>query len=85
MKRLVEIDEGGFEAVFGERIWIWCTIYIYTGRLTAINDDHIELEEPLLIYETGDLAAGDWEDAQSLPSPWRIMKAAIESWGPAKC
>jgi len=71
--------------VVGESIVVFCGVYIYTGVLCGVNDDHIELESPKLVYDTGSLTKGDWRDAQDLPSPWRIQKAGIESWGPAKC
>ena len=85
MKRIVETQDGGFDAVLGEKITCFCGVYIYTGKLVGSNDNHIELEGAKLVYETGELASGDWTDAQKLPSPWRVMLCGIESWGPAKC
>ena len=87
MKRIVvESDEAsGFDAVLGEKVVLFCGIYIYTGVLSGVNDDHLELTEPKLVYDTGELARGDWADAQELLSPWRVMKEHVESWGPAKC
>jgi len=86
MKRIVESNElTGFEAMLGEKISLFCGIYIYTGVLSGINSDYLELTECKIVYETGSLTEGDWKDAQSIPSPWRVMRQAIESWGPAKC
>ena len=85
MRRVVETTDGGFDAVLGEKITLYCGIYIYTGKLVGVNEDHLELADPKLIYETGELATGDWKDAQALPSPHRVMRQGIESWGPAKC
>jgi hypothetical protein len=85
MRRVVETDEGGFEALLGEKICLVCGIYIYTGRLVGVNADHLELEDPELVYETGEWCSGPWKDAQQLSSPWRVMLQGIESWGPAKC
>jgi len=85
MKRVVETKDGGFVAMFNEKVVLFCGIYIYTGTLSGVNDDHIELTNPQLVYETGELTTGDWKDAQSLPTPWRVMLKGIESWGPAKC
>ena len=84
MKRIVETQEGGFEAVLGEKVCLFCGVYIYTGVLQGVNADHLELKDPKLVYATGELASGDWADAQRLPGVWRVMKQAIESWGPAK-
>lgn len=85
MKRIVETPDGGFDALLNEKICLFCGVYIYAGVLSGVNEDHLELSEPKLIYETGELAAGSWKDAQDLPSPWRVMRQAIESWGSAKC
>jgi hypothetical protein len=85
MRRIVETEDGGFEALLNENITLFCGVYIYAGRLVGVNDDHLELADPKLVYETGELNSGPWKDAQSLPSPWRVMRQGIESWGPAKC
>ena len=86
MKRIVESDEcSGFDAMLGEKVVLFCGVYIYTGTLTGVNEDHIELTDPKLVYETGELATGQWTDAQVLPSTWRVMRQGIESWGVAKC
>ena len=85
MKRIVETEDGGFTALLGEKIALFCGVYIYTGTLEGINDNHLELTDPKLVYETGNLADGNWQDAQTLPSPWCVMRQAIESWGPSKC
>jgi len=85
MKRIIETQDGGFDAVLGEKIALYCGVYIYTGVLKGVNTDHLELGDPKLVYETGSLDAGPWKDAQTLPAPWRVMRQGIESWGPAKC
>jgi len=84
-ERVVETDDGGMDAMLGGKVTVFCGVYIYTGTLVGVNANHIELDEPKLVYETGELTSGSWKDAQSLPSPWRVMLAGIESWGPAKC
>ena len=85
MKRIVETDSGGFEAMLGEQIVLFCGIYIYTGTLVGVNEDHLELDPASIVYQTGSLTADGWEDAQATTTPWRVMCQAIESWGPAKC
>jgi len=85
MKRIVEATDGGFDAVLGEKVCLFCGVYFYTGKLVGVNGDHLELDDAQLVYETGELTEGKWKDAQSLPSPWRVMRHGIESWGPAKC
>ena len=85
MKRVIETEDSGFVTVLGTKIALFCGIYIYTGVLAGVNDDHLELKDPKIVYETGELDKGDWTNAQSLPDGWCVMIQAIESWGPAKC
>ena len=86
MKRVVETEElSGFDAMLGEKVCLYCGVYIYTGVLAGVNDDHVELAEPKLVYETGPHDSDEWQTAEALPSPWRVMLNSIESWGPAKC
>ena len=85
MKRSIETPDRGFDAMLGEKVALFCGVYIYTGLLVGVNTDHLELKDPQLVYETGPLVGGPWKDAQALPNPWRVMKQAVESWGPAKC
>lgn len=84
MKRIVETDEKGFEAALGQEIQVWGMVYIYAGKLVGVNSDHIELENPRVVYETGPLTGKTYQDAQPTLGPLRIMKAAIESWGPGR-
>jgi hypothetical protein len=84
MKRIVETSDGGFEALLGESIQVWCMVYIYSGTLAGVNDDHIELSDASVVYETGELGASSWKDAQGVDGTLRVMKSAIESWGPGK-
>ena len=85
MKRVIETDDGGFDAMLGKRVCFFCGVYIYAGILAGVNDDHLELDEPKLVYDTGPLMDTEWADAQSLPAPWRVMRQSVESWGAAKC
>ena len=85
MKRVIETEESGLEAMLGTNTCLFCGIYIYTGKLVGINTDHIEIENAKIVYEVGALASGEWEVAEKLPGIWRIMLASIESWGTAKC
>ena len=85
MKRIIEDTEAtGFEAMLGERVIILCSVYHYAGRLGGVSDDHVELEDGGIVYETGDWGADKWSDFQAMPGPVRVMKSHIEAWGPGK-
>jgi hypothetical protein len=85
MKRIVETSDGGFEGALGTDVCLICGVYIYSGKLSGVNDDHVELKNAVLVYETGDWNKSGWTDAQKLPgSVWRVQKSQIESWGEGK-
>lgn len=85
MRRIVETTEGGLEDRLGEPILILCHAYFYTGTLTGVNDDHVELTDAKIVYSTGAWSEPGWVDAQSLPGKaWCVRKDAIESWGDVK-
>ena len=82
MKRIVEEVSGeGLESLLGRNVAIWCMNYIYAGTLVGVNETDIKLSAAKVVYETGPLTAGQWKDAQELPSDWYIRTAAIESYG----
>ncbi len=85
MKRLVETTGDGLEKYLGEKVALFCAVYIYTGKLTGVNDCEVELTDGAIVYETGELASGEWLNSQPLPSPWHVRTSTIESWGAAKC
>jgi hypothetical protein len=80
MKRLVEESSYGFESFLGERITLFCANYIYTGKLTGVNECFLQLQEASIVYETGAFDDPKWKDAQPLPQALHVMKQSIESW-----
>ncbi len=81
----IEIDnEEGFMALIGKRITCFCAVYIYTGDLIGVNDTCIKLENPAIVYETGEFTNKDWKDAQSLPNCLYLKTDMIESFGEVK-
>ena len=82
MKKLVEEVNGeGLDKLIGERITLFCLNYIYTGKLSGVNDTCVLLTEASIVYETGELTSSTWKDAQSLPNDWYVQRGAIESFG----
>ncbi len=85
MKRIVESEDvAGYEALLGEPVILMCMNYNYSGVLTGVNGDHVELSEAHVVYETGEWSASKWKDAQRVPmQPLRVNKSAIEAYGKA--
>ncbi len=67
-------------ALMGERVTIICANYIYTGKLTGVNETFVLLDDAAIVYETGAFTDKQWKDAQSLPKPLYVMIGAIESF-----
>jgi len=83
MKKLVEIDSlNALETLMGQSITVFCANYFYTGLLTAVDNQAITIDDPKIIYETGDFNDSAWKNAETLPQKqWHIMINAIESFG----
>lgn len=87
MKKIVKVQDVSGEGLFallGERVTLFCMNYIYTGKLSGVNDECVLLEDAHIVYETGPFTEKNWKDAQKLPSSLYVQKAAIESFGIVK-
>lgn len=87
MKKIVNVTEvsgEGLTALLGERVTLFCLNYIYTGKLTGVNESCVLLEDAAIVYETGPLLDKTWKDAQKLPGPWYVQIGCIESFGVLK-
>jgi hypothetical protein len=82
VKKIVQEVEGeGLVKLLGERVTLFCAVYIYTGTLAGVNDDCVLLEDAAIVYETGAFTGKVWKDAQKLPGQWYVQKSAIEAFG----
>lgn len=84
MKTLVKVQEvegEGLVGFLGHRVTIFCSAYIYTGKLVGVNDTCVKLTDASIVYETGSLDTKSWQDAQRLPFDWYIQNSSIESFG----
>lgn len=85
MKCIVQEVEGeGLSALLGKTVTLFCSAYIYTGKLVGVNENCVKLSGAKIVYETGDFSSKDWKDAQSLPKDWYVATSAIESFGELK-
>lgn len=83
MKKLVSVQEvegEGLVGLMGQRVTLFCLNYIYTGKLTGVNESCVKLEDAAIVYETGELCSKTWKDAQALPKPCYVMLRCIESY-----
>jgi hypothetical protein len=82
MKVMVkEVQGEGLVSLMGQRVTLFCGIYIYTGTLVGVNETCVKLEEAGIVYETGELTTKSWKDMQKLPNVWYVQSSAIESFG----
>ena len=84
MKKLIEVSDEGFEGLMGEVVTLFCVNYFYTGKMVGVNNTCVKLEDPSIIYETGEWSSKNWKDAQRLPDDIYVQVAAIESFGVMK-
>jgi hypothetical protein len=85
MKMIVtEVENEGLEALLGQRVTLFCGVYIYTGRLVGVNTSCVKLENAGIVYETGPFNEKKWKDCQPLPNDWYVATQSIESFGELK-
>ena len=87
MRRIVTDDSGkfGLDALLGERVLLLCGNYFYAGKLTGVNKTFVVLEDPGIVYETGEWSAAAYKDMQKLPAKeWHVRIQWIESYGKGK-
>lgn len=82
MKKIVQDVEGeGLTKLLGETVTLFCASYIYTGKLTGVNETCVLLQDAKIVYETGAFSDKAWSDAQALPNDWYVQIGMIESFG----
>ena len=84
MKQIVEVSGEGLEKFMGDRITLFCSRYIYTGKLVGVNECYVKLSDAGIVYETGELTDGKWKDCQKLQKDWYVTIQSIESYGALK-
>jgi hypothetical protein len=77
----VEVEGEGLLALMGERVTLFCERYIYTGKLTGVNDTCVLLEDAYIVYDTGSFDNPKWAQAEKLPKDWYVSRGKIESFG----
>jgi hypothetical protein len=80
-KLIVEEENEGLLKLLGERVTLFCMNYFYTGILCGVNETCVKLDDAQIVYETGELLAKEWKDAQRLPNSWYVQISSIESFG----
>ena len=85
MKKIVTVQGEGLEALLGKEVVIFCLNYIYSGKLTGVNDLDIILENAGIVYNTGPLDGNLKKDFQKFTQKeWRVRTSVIESYGEAQ-
>ena len=86
MKKLIqEVENEGFEKLMGETVTLFCLNYFYNGKLVGVNDTCILIQDPKIIYETGNFSNSSWKDIQSMGiDELYIQKNAVESFARTK-
>ena len=82
MKKIIDSSGDSLEGLMGERVTFYCTRYIYCGKLVGVADNYVELEDAVIVYETGSFDSKEWKTAHKLPNKaWHVMLHAVECFG----
>ena len=84
MKKIVEVSGEGLEGLMGEVVTLFCMNYFYTGMLVGVNASCVKLQDPSIVYDTGEWSSKDWFDAQKLPNDIYVQVSSIEAFGVMK-
>ena len=86
MKKLVtEIENEGFEKLMGETVTLFCMNYFYNGKLVGVNDTQVLLQDPKIVYETGEWSKETWQDVQVMGIDELYVRiSAVESYAVTK-
>jgi hypothetical protein len=70
----------GLEALIGQRVVLFCSNYIYVGKLTDVTETFVELEQAYVVFETT-----EWFTTRLASKPagtrWYVQRSSIESFG----
>ena len=80
----IEVEGEGLVSLLGKTVTLFCSAYIYTGKLVGVNETCVKLQDAKIVYETGPFTDKLWKDAQPLPYDWYVSTQAIESFGVLK-
>ena len=78
--QVIEVESEGLIALLGKTVTLFCTNYIYTGRLEGVNSYCVKLSSAKIVYETGGFSEKEWKDAQLLPNELYVQCGMIESF-----
>lgn len=82
---VTEVLGEGLESLLGEKVILFCSNYFYSGILKGVNSDCVLLENPSIIYDTGEWSLKNWKDSQRLHcDKLYVNKNHIESFSLSK-
>jgi len=83
MQMIVTSEEKqGLTSLLGQQVTLMCANYFYTGKLIGVDKTCVKLEDPAIVYETGEWTLKSYKDEQKLNCKfWYVRLSAIESFG----
>ena len=79
--KVQEVEGDGLVGLLGKNVLLFCMNYNYTGKLVGVNDTFVKLEDPKIVFETGDFKSKAWKDVQPMPSQFAYVNTrSIESF-----
>ena len=80
LAQVVDVENEGLVSMLGERVFLMCTTYFYSGNLVGVNDSFVKLDDCHLVYSTGEWSAKAWADAQRIGDGHYVILGAVESF-----
>lgn len=81
MKKVVqvtEVEDEGLIALLNKNVVVFCANYIYSGKLTGVNQTCVLLENAQIVFDTGEVSFKKFTTAEEFLKPIYIQLNAIE-------
>lgn len=79
--KVIEVEGEGLVSLLEQNVTLYCSAYIYTGKLVGVNDTCCKLSGAKIVYDTGSFATKDWTTSEKFPGDWYVQLSAVESFG----
>jgi hypothetical protein len=80
--KVVEVEGEGLPGLLGQNVTLYCSAYIYTGKLVGVNDTCVKLEQARIVYDTGSFNTKTFTTEDKFPNDvWYVQLSSVESFG----
>jgi hypothetical protein len=83
MKKVVQVTEvegEGLIGLLGKKVILFCMNYFYSGTLEGVNKEDVLIQNPKIVFDTGEYSSKSFSTAEKLPFSLYVRISAIEAY-----